>query len=217
MACCWFEQTNNKQPFRLKAFQTKKIENLELEQLIVFNPSLIGRFIKQFLNINKIKNPFTHFCLNGPSIIEQFVPVETATPTPDQFHLKKNKNCIWDYTFLYPTYNGQFIFYASGIKREKLFQYQLLAMKNKLNLISITTATMALLNLYHYSKGKHFRHSQLGIELEQNNQKIEHVIPTSIIDDIVYIDPSINVNIKTDASSLLCALGLFITRNKNYG
>jgi len=212
--CCWLKHSNNKKPYHLKAYHTEKLENLELEQLIIFNPSHIGSVIKQFLKFNNIKNPFTFFCLNGPTIVEQFVPAESATPDPDQFPLVHKNNLIWDYTYLYSTDNGQFMFYVSGIKREQLFQYQLLAINNQLNLISVTSDTMALINLYEHTKGSQFRHSQLGIDLLENNHQVNHIISESILDELVSIDPSVCVDIKTEAPSLLSALGLFITRNK---
>jgi hypothetical protein len=216
LSCCLFEYTKKQKPYHLKAYQTTELDNLELEHLLIFNPSRISSYIQQFLAKNQITNPFALFCLNGPTVFEQFIPVENASPLPQQFSIPNRNNLIWDYVYLYPTHNGQSTFYVAGMKRELLFQYQLLAIRNQLNLIIITASTMALLNLYKYNKGAQFRHSQLGIELAKHNHHIDQIFDESIFNNLLSIDPTITIPTQDEIPSILTSLGLFIMRNKSY-
>jgi len=222
LSCCWFEQTKNQSSCYLKGYQITELDNLELERLIIFNPSRISTLIQHFVSTHQLKNAFVLFCLSGPSVIGQFISFNTATPDPEQFAShNKNKSIqdkptwdklIWDYVYLYPTDNGQFMFYAAGIKRELIFQYQLLALRNNLNLITITPAAIALLGLYKHSKGSQFRHSQLGIELAQYNNRIEQLFDSVSLNTLIKENPDINIHTK-DIQCILPSLGLFLMRD----
>lgn len=221
ISCYWFQQDSKNAI--LKSYQTTALENLELERLIVFNPSHISQIIHSFLEKHQLANAFALFCLSGPSVKEQFITLETATPDPEQFELPdKNKftwdklvwdNLVWDYTYLYPTQDGKFTFYAAGITRELLFQYQLLALRTHLNLIAVTPATIGLLGLYKHSKGSQFRQSQLGIELTKHNNRIDQLFDEKFLADMIIPAPGVTVN-QTDTNVLLASLGLFLMRNE---
>ena len=107
------------------------------------------------------------------------------------------------------------MFYLAGIKRELLAQYQLLALRNNLNLITVTSSTMALLKLYKHNQGSQFRHSQLGIDLATHNHRVEHILDELVLNRYVTADPSLSITMQDEAPFLLPMLGLFIMRNTN--
>jgi len=216
ISCCLFKQAATHHPIELKDYQTHKLDGCELEHLIIFNPSHIGKFIADFLKKNNLQTAFALFCLRGPCVTEQMVTLETAVPQPDQINLPQYNHLIWDYVYLYPTKNDRYMFYVAGIKREQLFQYQLLALKNNLNLVAISPSTTAFLGLYKHSKADQFRQSQLGLELEQHNHRVEQLLDESLIDQMVTIDPSLSIDTTNEARHLLPALGLFLMRNRSH-
>lgn len=111
--------------------------------------------------------------------------------------------------------NGQFMFYVTGIARDLLFQYHLVALRSNLNLITVTSRTMALLNLYKQSKGSQFRHSQLGIDLAKHNNRVDQIIDETFLIKTVSVDQNLDCAMSNEVQFLLPAFGLFLMRNKN--
>ena len=216
ITCSWFEQDNNKAT--LKAYKSFPLEHLELERLVIFNPSHISTIIQSFLDEHRLQNTCALFCLSGPSLKEQVVTCETATFCPKKmanttdFKLPEWEGIIWDHSYLYPSHDGKYVFYIAGITRELLFQYQLLAMQNHLNLTAISPETMGLLNLYKIHKGAQFRHSQLGIELSRHNNDITKMFNEKTLHDVANFGAS-KVITENHKPALLASLGLFLTRN----
>ncbi len=214
ITCSWFEHNNKA---TLKAYKTVPLENLELERLIIFNPSRISNIIQSFLDEHHLKHACSLFCLNGPSLKQQIVTCKAATFSPEKLELSTDfiqewEGIIWDYSYLYPSHDGKYVFYIAGISRELLFQYQLLAMQNHLNLTAISPEAIGLLSLYKIHKGAQFRHSQLGIELNRHNNDIAKMFDEKILRDIAH-SITAEITTKTYTTALLASLGLFLTRN----
>jgi hypothetical protein len=108
---------------------------------------------------------------------------------------------------MYPNDHGQFIFYLYSVPRALLLQYKLLAIAAHLNLITITTKRMALLNAYKHIFGAAFRRSQFGIDMIKHHNKIEELISTPILQRIVTIPPTISAT--DECVHLATAYGLF--------
>jgi len=117
--------------------------------------------------------------------------------------------------YLYPTPQGQFIFYVTGIKRDLLLQYQLVALRSNLNLVAIAPSTMALFNLYKHKQGTQFRHSQLGIDLANNDNHVEDIIDKPFVNRTLTFDQKLTIDFGNESRFILPAFGLFLIRNKN--
>jgi len=209
MSCCLFEET--KDNYHLKDYQKTELNDLQLEHLIVFNPSSIESFIDQFTKKHNLKKPYTFFCLKGPSLFESTVTTKTSTPEFEEFNLPDKKNIITHSMYLYPSQDGQCRFYIAGIKRELIFQFQLLALRSNLNLVRISPATLGMLQLYKKLKGTDFRHSQLGMDLEQNNLQFDQLVDQAHLD---MLKNSSTHAIENESGHILPALGLFMMRNQ---
>ncbi len=215
ITCSWFEQEHQK--IFLKAYQTNKLENLELERLLIFNPSRISSMIQSFLKKHNLKNSYSVFCLSGPCVKEQFVTSQfCALDKVSQYENRAQyvvdmDHLIWDYVYLYPK-DERFVFYVAGIRPEIIFQYQLLALHNKLKLISISSETMGLLALYKKCKGTEFRHSQLGTELTQYNNNVLNLFDENMLSTIIHDN---NTELPLNSPTLLSSLGLYCIRNNS--
>jgi len=215
LVCSWFQE-NKDETYTLKAHQRIPLHNLELEKATIFNPSFLGKAITQFLHEYHLEDASVYASVKGPIIFEKIVSLPTSSPEPGDFRHLELKKQIWDYIYLYPTATGQFSFYLCGIKRDLLFQYQLLAIKNKINLISLAPYTLSLLHLYKYLQGNQFRHSQLGCDLMNNQHQAEQLFTPEMIKQVVIKDPTISIELDSEIPFLLDTLGLFVTRNQNH-
>jgi hypothetical protein len=105
----------------------------------------------------------------------------TATPHRADFVIPKSAHMMWEYRYMYPTDNGQFVFYAYSVPRSVLLQYKLLAIAAECNLITVTTQTMALLLAYQHMFGSAFRQSQLAIDMMRCNNNIGDLITVDTV------------------------------------
>jgi hypothetical protein len=116
------------------------LTNLELEHQIIFNPTALSKQLDALLHIHKNIYTEIRISLEGPSIVEKIIErnITAEKDCSEQF-----KHLVWHDTPLSPSHS-----YLCGIRRELLFQYQLLAIANNFEITCITTSTMSLLNCY---------------------------------------------------------------------
>jgi len=114
LSCSWIQRSHKKAPLLLRAYKRFSLQDLELEKLTLFNPTRIKKYITTFLTTHQLDNAFIAFSLSGPNIIEQFIPLHTASPTPDNFSVQKSENILWKYEYIYPR-DHQFVFYVYSI------------------------------------------------------------------------------------------------------
>jgi hypothetical protein len=177
MGCCWIEKAEHgTAPLTLRAYKNYSLNNRELANLIIFNPTVIKEHITSFLSEHNLQDAFVAFSLHGPAVYEQFVTMPTATPHRNDFAVSNSAHMLWEYRYLYPNDEGQFVFYVYSVPRYIVLQYELLAVAAQCNLITITTQTMALLSAYEHMFGSAFRRSQLAIDMMQYNNNIGEII-----------------------------------------
>ena len=205
----WITHKKGRAPLALQAYKRFPLHNLELERLTIFNPTQLKKMITSFLSTHKLNNAFVIFGLSGPGIKEKMVTVSHASPTPDDFALPISKDLLWDFQYLYPKDNSQFVFYVYGIPQHILFQYQLLAIAAKLNVIKITPARVGLFNAYQFLFGDAFRQGQLALDMIRNHNMIEQVFTNETITRMIEISPDIDK--KQEQSHILQACGLFVS------
>ena len=209
LVCCWIEKTKHgTAPLIVRAYKQYSLTNLELEQLIIFNPTIIKTYITSFLQTYKLSDAFVAFVVQGPLVKEQFVAMPTSTPHRTDFIVsEKTQNLLWEYRYVYPTDDGQFMFYVYSVPRFLLLQYELLAIAAQCNLIIMTTQTMGLLSVYQHLFGTAFRRSQLGVDMMRCNNKLGEIITIDALRRMVNI--SLLNTSEDDYLQCATAAGLF--------
>jgi len=208
LVCCWIESfvalrytpaghsgraVQNRQLI-LRAYKRYPLDNLELANFTLFNPTIIKKYISSFLNEHNLQDAFVAFSLHGPAVTEQFIAMPTSTPHRTDFKIVGNaRSILWEYRYLYPHENGQFMFYVYTVPRSLILQYQLLAIGAQCNLITVSTHTTSLLSAYQYMFGSAFRRSQLAVDMKRCNNAIETLISTDAINRMVTVGTDINV------------------------
>lgn len=210
----WIQKnTKTKTPLQCTAYERHELSNLELEKLILFNPTHIAKLITHFLSRHKKHNAFIAFSLQGASLTEEFITLPTSHPKATDFGMTPSSNFLWGYRFMYHNHDGQAVFYVYKIPRSLLLQYKLLTITTKMNLIMITTQTMSYFNAYKTIFGSSFRQSQFGLDMMRHNNKIENLISTDILKRV--ITPPINISIADEHAYLANAYGLFTSQGLN--
>lgn len=208
------QASHKKVQLDLCAYQQISLNDLELEKLIIYNPTRIKNYISTFLTKHKIKNAFVLFALSGFGLFERYVALSTPNAQPKDFKISELQQLNWEYTYVYPTDNAQSMYYVCGLPNKLLLQYQLLAITTRLNLLKITTKRMALHSIYKYMYGTAFRRSQLAIDMLRHNNMIEYLFSQDTLSRVVHIPTRIDVDKKMEIMNILSACGL-ITSDEN--
>ena len=169
----------------LRAYKKYPLDNLELANLILFNPTVIKKYITAFLSEHDLSDAFVAFALHGPAVHEEFVTLPTSTPHRSDFTVSNSASMLWEYRYVYPRDDGQFVFYVYSVPRFVVLQYELLAVAVQCNLITMTTQTMALLSAYEHMFGSAFRRSQLAIDMMECNNNIGDLITADAVKRMV--------------------------------
>lgn len=195
-------------PYTLRAYKQVTLDNLELENLVLYNPSKIKEIVSEFLTVHQKTNSFIAFSLQGPAITEKLVHSPSSTFNANNFNTQDRGYVERGYHYMYPHDHGTFVFYTYSVPQSLLLQYKLFAITTRLNLVTITTQRMALLNMYKYIFGPAFRSTQLAVDMHLHNNMIERLITRDGLRRILKIEPVISST--HDLLPLATACGLFI-------
>ena len=194
VTCCWLGSSARPEcpagvyrRVAVRAYKQYPLNNLELENLVLYNPTLIKKYITSFLQEHDLSDAFVAFTLHGQAVTEQFVAMPTSTPHRTDFNVTDARNMLWEYRYLYPNHDGQFVFYLYSVPRSVVLQYKLLAIAAQCNLITMTTQTMALLSAYQHLFGSAFRRSQLAVDMMRCNNNIGEIITMDAVRRMVNI------------------------------
>jgi hypothetical protein len=108
-----------------------------------------------------------------------------ASPTRKDFTMPILQNLCWDSLYICPQEDGRFCYYVCGIKREYLMQYKLLAINSAMNLIRLSTATQAHLQLYKTIYGSAFRRTQLALDLQKSGGNLGYFFTPELLNNIM--------------------------------
>jgi len=172
LTCAWITQEKNRTKPTLKALKKISITNCAFENNIIFSPKFLYTHVAQFIEFNKLHNAFITCALSGPSVIQEIIAFQTATPTLDDLKKDDFHKKIWNIEYLYPTDEAQFQYYIAGIPRELLFQYQLFIRTVSLNLLTITTPFIAQFQVYQHMHNYTIRQEQLAQDMKYNNNDL---------------------------------------------
>ena len=164
LAYAHIKKTNNQIPYSMINYKYIPLNNLELEKQIIFNPTQIGKQLHALLSEQKLSDADIRISLSGPTIFETIVAL--SDKSIDELHGTQLKNLVWEDMPVFQHAQSNQQIYVCGISRELLFQYQLLAIKHKLNIRCITTSNLALLSAYH---------ALLTDNIDKNCAKIEDI------------------------------------------
>ncbi|MBN1549339.1 hypothetical protein JW872_01625 [Candidatus Babeliales bacterium] len=150
-------------PYDIKALKQLLIETRPEATLRIFNPTRLDTLITTFLEKHNLKNACIIFALSGKGVIEKQAMMKKPVADLEAFEQKlfnepgfadtHSNQMVWNYYCLQDTKeHHEAPWYFCGMSQELLFQYQLLAIRCKLNLIHITTSTMALLQAHLHLK-----------------------------------------------------------------
>lgn len=151
------------------------LTNLELEHQIIFNPTALSKQLVALIHKHKTTHTEIRISIEGPTIIEKLI---SSDDDAEKTFSEQLKNLVWHDTPLSPSHT-----YFCGISRELLFQYQLLAITNNLEISCITTSNMALWNSYQ-------KFSQNNINPISNLNDIRNFIFSQNIDTLCSNVPS---------------------------
>ncbi len=208
LVCSWIQQTNTgTASLSLNAYARYHLTNLELENLVFFNPTVIKKYISSFLQKYNLQDAFIVFSMDGPAVTEKYMAMPTSTPRRTDFGIGQSSNVLWDYRYIYSNEQGQYLFYVYIVPRFLILQYQLLAIAAQCNVIAITTCNMALLDAYKHIFGVAFRRSQLAIDMMRYDNKIENCISVDALRRMITIPA--DVTIKEERVFIAAACGLF--------
>src|SRR5579863_5962777 len=74
LSCYWLEKTNRgTASLVVRAYKSYPLDNLELANLILFNPTVIKEHITSFLKEHDLSDAFVACALHGPAVHEEFV------------------------------------------------------------------------------------------------------------------------------------------------
>jgi hypothetical protein len=212
LACVWLRQTKAQPPLlTLQAYQRVTLENM-CDQASITNPTGIVKHINAFLHDHRIDNSFATFALSPSHITQKYITLTHATPTPTDFALTTEQHINWEYDYLYPTDTNKYVFYLCGINHPILLQYKLIAMRTSMNLLSISTQDIALLQVYQHMHGDAFRNTQLALDMIAHDNKPQALFTDESIQRIVHIPPDIHLTIKQENPFLLTAAGLYLAQ-----
>lgn len=214
IVCSWIKYRSASQPYHINAYQRFQLKNLELEKQIIFNPTHITRLITSFLKKYHLHNAFALFSVTGTGIFEEIITCTEASPTQQHFNIPALKKMVWDYVYLYPLDQARYTFYICGIPQELLLQYLLLANALPVNILTVTTQHMALLNLYRKLHSSSFNHSQLGVDIAKHHNNLHDYFTPKLIEPMFSSD--VAINLEQELLFLSTALGLFIMRDTRY-
>ncbi len=206
LSCCWLEKAERgTAPLVVCAYKSYPLDNLELTHLTLFNPTIIKKHIRSFLCEHNLQDAFIAFALHGAAVHETFVTMPTSTPHRTDFKMQDSAHALWEYRYLYPNDDGQFVFYVYSVPRYIVLQYKLLAVAAQCNVITMTTQTMALLSAYEHMFGSAFRRTQLGVDMMRCNNNIGDLITVDALRRMVDIG-TLDIS---DRLHYVAAAGLF--------
>ncbi len=151
ITCSWIEPTKKKETaYELKAYKHILFDIYPKTSLIIFNPTRLRSLINTFLTLHNLSNSYIVISLSGKELIEKQLML--VQPTAELKKIEESNNLLWHYYCLQEKTTDAAPWYCCALSQEILFQYQLFAIQARLNLLQITTPTMALLRAYKFLK-----------------------------------------------------------------
>lgn len=204
--CGWL-QCDSKKRLQLSAFKVYALEHM--------NQLSLQHYLQDFIDENKLAHSFLSISLASPLIYEELIRLSKASPDPIDFQSKHFQQLLWNYHYLRALDDGNHLFYIKGIKKPSYFEYQLLAHKLNLKLITFTSMYASQLAAYAHYHGKAFRNAKLSLDLEKHQYKIAASLDRDAIARMLHVDT--NASIATEVPEVLVAMiGSFYIESRSW-
>jgi hypothetical protein len=202
MILSWISRANNQSlPFILNGYKHIFYDIHPKNSLVVFNPTRLKNLIQTFISLHELQDACFVFALSGEELIEKQVML--SKPAAELNKLEEPNTYAWHYYCLQNQAPGmQAPWYCCGLSRALLLQYQLLAIRCNINLIQITTPTMALFKAYTFLKKQ-------GADQIKNNR-------TNIV-DFLNLNGLMRIRSPQEHASVVESFGLFLLGKAFYG
>lgn len=208
VVCCWLQNTKvGTAPLALRAYRRYPLNNLEIHDLVIFNPTIIKFYISSFLNEYNLRDAFITFCLDCSEAEEKFMSMPTSTPHYADFGITQTRGMQSEYRYVYPHHNDQYVFYVYAVPRSLILQYELLAISLQCNLVGITTQSAAILESYKNIFGSAFRKSQLAVDMMKHDNNVESLISVDALRRMISVDA--DIDLKKEKLFITVACGVF--------
>lgn len=215
LACAWLRPSTKSLMYELKAYKRVCLNRFEAAGGYIHNPTLLGQHISSFFEKHKLEGSYVSLGIQGTALHEGIIYLPTGNPDPCDIIVPKKQQHVWMYRYLYPDENGHAAFYVCSISQSLLLQYKLLAFRQRLNLLSITTVSMAYVHAYAHAYGNAFRHSQLGQDLERHHHQFNAIVPGDIIRRRLKVSAPYAYALEHELSTLTPLLGLAVSERES--
>lgn len=207
LVCSIITQRSDNQ-YALIAYQRFTLTHHELVHLRIYNISTISNLITAFIKAHNAQHAFVSCALTGPGITETIMQAHEPRLSATMLLPQSPQPLIWNSCYLYPTDHTLHTFYACGISRELLLQYQLLARMSNITFNIITSSWYAHLQLYKIMQGSAFRRAHLGQALAPHNHQWHNLLNRDMLHRMITIP--VHYNSDSELPFIRTALGLFI-------
>jgi hypothetical protein len=211
VSCSIIAPSSGIAPYHLVAYQRFPLNHHEIMHLRLFNISKISHHIAAFIKAHQAHHAFVSCALTGSGITELIMREPEPTISATQLMQQAPDPLIWDSCYLYPNDNALHTFYACGISRELLLQYNLMARMTSLSLNILTSTWYAHLQLYKAMQGPAFRRVNLAQTLTAHHHRWHDLLPRDMLYRMIAI-PSAYKH-EDELPFIRTALGLFIMGN----
>lgn len=194
--------------YSLQAYQRFPLTQHEILQLRMYNMSAISQHINTFIKTHHAQNAFVSYALNGMGLTELLMRAPEPRLSATMLLQQAPQPLIWDSCYLYPTDHTLHTFYACGIPRELLLQYQLLARMTQSSLSTLTSSWYAHLRLYKAIQGSAFRRTHLAHTLIMHEHRWNNLLNRDMLYRMIFIPAHHNND--AELPFIRTALGLFI-------
>jgi hypothetical protein len=169
----------------------------------------LSQSVATFISEHKLAGALLSLSTASPFIYEELVRLSSANGSWNDFQTPALHSLLWDFRYLHPLINGDHLFYVCGISRPTLFSYQLLATQNKLHIVTISSWYNTLMQAYRMLFGPAFRISQLAIDMERTEYRLEESLRIDSIARLLHIPAHITIDREKEKKSLISMIGLY--------
>lgn len=213
LSCSIIKPSSGIAPYELVAYQRYNFSHHEIMHSRFFNISKVSHAIATFIKAHHAYHTFVSCALNGPGITQLITHMPEPTLSATMLLQHSPDPLIWDSCYLYANDHAQHTFYACGIPRELLLQYQLLTRMAHITFSTLTSSWYAHLQVYKKIQGPAFRRARLGQALTDHYHNWDTLLHPDVMRRLITIPAAYNT--QEELPFIRTALGLFIMGNSH--
>lgn len=213
LSCSIIIPASRTAPYELIAYQRYALSHHEIMQLRLFNITTISHHIGAFIKAHNAQHAFVSCALNGPGLTELIMRAPEPRLSATMLMQQAPDPLIWDSCYLYPSDHALHTFYACGLPRELLLQYDILSRMANITMSTLTSSWYAQLSLYKTMQGSAFRRANLAQTLMTHHHTWNNLLNRDMLQRMITIPTRYNHD--ENLPHIRTALGLFIIGNSH--